>query len=566
VGETATTLALDGCDEARSKIVMNDEPIDLFYIVSKASGPHRARERSYCLLNARRNIRLYILTLALGTGLLTGCTSLPTRNAVSTSTAFVDTADTRLGRAISPLVAAHRTESGIHPLRDGRDAFAARILLTEAAERSLDVQYYIWRGDVSGTLLLEALRAAADRGVRVRLLLDDANTSGLDPTFAALSSHPNIEVRLFNPFLHRNRRVLDYATSFSRITRRMHNKSFTIDNQVTIVGGRNVGDEYFGGPNAVSFEDLDVIAVGPVVHEVSSAFDHYWASDSSYPLDRVVPPAAPTLESEKAPVTLDVQRGATALAYSSAVRNSPFAHDLIQGTVALEWAPTRMLCDDPEKGLGRAKPEVLLAQKLRAIFSEPTSEVELVSPYFVPASWGTEFLVGLAEHGVRIRILTNSLEATDVPAAHAGYMRRRKRLLEAGIALYELRRSSAGVASAQDIGSHSRPGSSLHAKTFAVDRARVFVGSFNFDPRSAELNTEMGFVIDSPSLAQKIADTFDVDIPERAYEVVLSSTGQLVWIEHVAGKLVRRETEPGSTFWQRTKVRLLSVLPLEWLM
>jgi cardiolipin synthase C len=377
----------------------------------------------------------------LGTGLLGGCTSLPARDTVSTSFALPDTADTRLGRAISPLTAAHPGDSGIHPLRDGRDAFAARVLLAEAAERSLDVQYYIWHADTSGTLLFEALRAAADRGVRVRLLLDDANTAGLDATLAALNATPNIEVRLFNPFLHRSRRVLDYASDFSRVIRRMHNKSFTIDNQVTIVGGRNVGDEYFGVPEAVAFEDLDVIAVGPVVHEVSSAFDRYWASASSYPLGRLLPPVARAVKSGEASAVLSARSDPAALAYSNAVRSSSFVHDLVHGTVALEWAPTRMLCDDPAKGLGSAKRELLLAQKLRAIFGEPTSEVEIVSPYFVPAAWGTEFLVGLAEHGVSIRILTNSLEATDVPAAHAGYAQRRKRLLKAGIVLYELRRS-----------------------------------------------------------------------------------------------------------------------------
>jgi cardiolipin synthase C len=517
-------------------------------------------------VSTRRDIQiLIVLALALGTDLLGGCTRLPARDAVSASSAFPDTAETRLGRAISPLVAAHPGDSGIHPLRNAHDAFAARVMLTQAAERSLDIQYYIWRADTSGTLLFEALRAAADRGVRVRLLLDDANTAGLDATLAALDAHPNIEVRLFNPFLHRNRRVLDYASDFSRVIRRMHNKSFTIDNQVTIVGGRNVGDEYFGVPTAVAFEDLDVIAVGPVVHEVSSAFDRYWASDSSYPLDRLLSSVAPAVEREDASAVLIERRDPAALAYLNAVQSSPLVHDLANGSLALEWAPTRMLCDDPAKGLGSAKPEQLLSRKLRAIFGEPRSEVELVSPYFVPANWGTEFLVGLAGHGVRIKILTNSLQATDVPAAHVGYARRRMRLLEAGIVLYELRRSSVPVPR-ESAAVHGSPRSSLHAKTFAVDRSRLFVGSFNFDPRSAELNTEMGFVINSPPLAQNLAEAFDAGIPESAYEVLLSGTGQLVWIEHVAGQVRRHGTEPGTTFWQRTKVRLLSLLPIEWLM
>jgi putative cardiolipin synthase len=517
-------------------------------------------------LSIRRNNPLLLLAFAVGTGLIGGCASLPGREAISTSFALTDTEDTRLGRVISPLVAAHPGDSGLHPLRNGQDAFAARVLLAETAERSLDVQYYIWHGDASGTLLFDALRAAADRGVRVRLLLDDANTSGLDATLTALDAHPNIEVRLFNPFLHRSRRVLDYASDFSRVIRRMHNKSFTIDNQVTIVGGRNVGDEYFGVPGAVAFEDLDVIAVGPVVHEVSSAFDRYWASDSSYPLSRLRIRVAPAPSSETASAALNSRTDPVALAYSNAVRSSSFANDLLHANMALEWAPTRMLCDDPAKGLGAAKPELLLAQSLKTLFGDPTSEVELVSPYFVPATWGTEFLVGLAGHGVSIKILTNSLRSTDVPAAHAGYARHRKRLLEAGIKLYELRQSPAVRAPNDTAKVRDSTRSSLHAKTFAVDRSRIFVGSFNFDPRSAETNTEMGFVIDSPSLAQELANAFATGIPESAYEVLLSGTGRLVWIEHVDGKVVRYETEPGTTSWQRIKVRLLSSLPLEWLM
>lgn len=498
-----------------------------------------------------------MLALALGVALLGGCASLPPRGVVSSSTALLDTADTGLGRATAALVAAHPGTSGVYALRAGQDALAARIRLAAAAERSLDVQYYIWHADASGRLLFAALRAAADRGVRVRLLLDDANTAGLDPTLAALDAHPNIEIRLFNPFVHRSRRSLDYASSFSRATRRMHNKSFTIDNQVTIVGGRNVGDEYFDGPDAVSFEDLDVIAVGPVVHEVSSAFDQYWASESSYPLDRLVPAGAPAPESRPA---------AELLAYANGVSNGDFAQDLLHGKLALEWAPARMVCDDPVKGLGKALPEQLLMQRLRSIVGEPRSEVELVSPYFVPATWGTAFLIGLAHHGVRIRILTNSLESTDVPAAHAGYVRRRRQLLEAGIELYELQRAAPGAEPGAGKKLRASSAASLHAKTFAVDGARVFVGSFNFDPRSAELNTEMGLVIDSPVLAQRIAATFDQGIPARAYRVELSNTGNIVWVGHVAGEQVRLQTEPGTTFWQRAKLRLLAALPLEWIM
>jgi putative cardiolipin synthase len=257
------------------------------------------------------------------------CATLPSLENRSRSTALFDTGTTQLGRAISPLVDAHLGQSGIYPLVDARDAFAARALLPQAAERSLDVQCYIWRRDLSGTLLFESPRVAANRGVRVRLLLDDNNTSGLDTTLAALDSHPNIEVRLFNPFVIRKPRALGYVTDFSRINRRMHNKSFTADHQATIIEGRNIGDGYFGATEGVLCVDLDVLAVGPVVHEVFHDFDRYWASESSYPVDRLLPPATSALIAELAPSALLVERQPSAVAYMNALRMSSFVPQLV---------------------------------------------------------------------------------------------------------------------------------------------------------------------------------------------------------------------------------------------
>lgn len=218
-----------------------------------------------------------------------GCSALSSLENRATSMALFDTGATRLGQAISPLVEAHPGMSGIFPLADARDAFAARALLARAAERTLDLQYYIWHADMSGTLLFNAIRDAADRGVRVRLLLDDHGTSGVDTELAALDAHPDIEIRLFNPFVIRKPRAINYLTDFFRLNRRMHNKSFTADNQATIIGGRNTGDEYFGASDGLLYVDLDVMAVGPVVSEVSKDFDRYWASESSYPVERLLP-------------------------------------------------------------------------------------------------------------------------------------------------------------------------------------------------------------------------------------------------------------------------------------
>jgi len=493
------------------------------------------------------------------------CHPLPPLADRSVSAALRDTGDTRLGRGIGPLVAPHPSVAGIYGLADARDAFAVRMLLAQTAERSLDIQYYIWRGDLTGTLLFDALRAAGDRGVRVRLLLDDNGTSGLDTRLAALDAHANIEVRLFNPFVIRSPRAIGYLTDFFRLNRRMHNKSFTADNQATVIGGRNVGDEYFDAASegALVFADFDVLAVGPVVGDVSSDFDRYWASESAYPVDRVLP--MPTLEAaaEIRTAASLVERDPRAAAYMSAIRDSSVVADIIAGTLELEWAPTRMVSDDPAKGLGAAAPETLLTEQLREIIGDPMRELELVSPYFVPTAAGVEAFARMAQRGVRIRVLVNSLAATDVDAVHSGYVKRRRALLDGGIELYEMRLVPPGENADRRAGPFGSSGSSLHAKTFSVDRARVFVGSFNFDPRSTNLNTELGFVIESVPIAQKIADAFDGGIPAAAYEVHLSETGDLFWTQQVAGEVIRHDVEPDTHLVQRVGVWLLSLLPLE---
>src|ERR1700716_1085916 len=318
-------------------------------------------------MNVRTVVARYILALCLGAGLIGGCSTLPSLENRRTSTFLFDTGDTKLGRAISPMVDAHPGVSGIYPLPDARDAFAARALLAQGAERTLDAQYYIWRSDMSGTLLFEALRSAADRGVRVRLLLDGNDTSGLDPFLASLASHPNIEVRLFNPFVIREPPWIGYVTDFFRLNRRMHNKSFTADNQATIIGGRNVGDEYFGATEGVAFVDLDVMAVGPVVSEVSKEFDRYWASGSSYPVERLLPAVNPTAIAELTASARRVERDPAAAAYLNALRNLSFVHEMDQGSLALDWSVTRMISDDPGKGLGLAGRETILLPKVREI-------------------------------------------------------------------------------------------------------------------------------------------------------------------------------------------------------
>lgn len=503
----------------------------------------------------------------------------PTDRSVSAALSIEGSNATRLGQIISPKLAAHPDESGFITLGDPHDAFAARVFLAQKAERTLDVQYYIWRQDLTGTLLFEALHAAADRGVRVRLLIDDNNTPGMDPLLAALDSHPNIEVRLFNPFAIRKPRWIGYLTDFSRLNRRMHNKSFTADNQVTIVGGRNVGDEYFGAADGELFADIDLLTVGPVVRDVSTDFDRYWACDSSYPVAALFGPIAPAQLDALATRAKAIERDPAAREYVEAMRESDLSRSMDSGNLDLEWAQAQLVSDHPRKGLGMAESDQLLTHEIAQIVGRPTRALDLISPYFVPTASGARALVRLARSGVNLQILTNSLDATDVAAVHSGYAKWRPMLLKAGVRLYEMKRSAPKsrkhwkdrkirkLRRNWKSGPFGASGTSLHAKTFAVDGERVFVGSFNFDPRSAKLNTEMGLIIASPALASRISDTFRTRIPDESYELGLSDKGKLRWIERLPdGARTEYQVEPKAGIFRRITVRLMALLPIESLL
>ena len=500
--------------------------------------------------------------------LVAGCASLPSLEGRNASSALTDTEATQLGKAVVPRVAAHPGLAGIYALSLPADAFAARGVLAAAAQRSLDVQYYIWHDDETGILLLEALWRAAERGVRVRLLLDDNGIAGLDPMLAALDAHPKVEVRLYNPFAHRAMRALDFITDFSRANRRMHNKSFTADNQVTIVGGRNIGNEYFGAGGGVMFADLDVIAVGPAVRDVSRAFDLYWNSDSAYPAASLLGKAGPEARGELEAKFAAVHGDPGAVAYLKALRETPLVAELLEGKLPLQWAEARLLYDDPAKTLDvEDRSDLLLLPKLLQLAGRPEQELDLISPYFVPGDEGTAGFAEVARRGVKVRILTNSLAATDVAAVHAGYAKRRVDLLRAGVRLYELRPTTMQKDEKEKKSFGGSSAASLHAKTFAVDGKRAFVGSFNFDPRSARLNTEMGLVIRSPVLAQRMQAALDAALPEGAYEVRLAEDGRsLYWIERTPAGEKRYDSEPGVGLLKRLGVGFLSLLPFEWLL
>ena len=506
--------------------------------------------------------------LLLTVGVLTAC-HLPATENKTVSHAFLqqDTQDTLLGKGLQPQVDAHPHLSGVVPLPDPLDAFASRILLIAAAQRSVDVQYYIWRDDITGNLLLYALHEAAKRNVRIRLLIDDNGTSGLDEKLALLNAEPNVEVRLFNPFPFRTFKQLGFLTDFSRLNRRMHNKSLTVDGQATIVGGRNIGDEYFGATQDVAFADLDVMVVGPVVDDVSHDFDRYWNHQAAYPIEKLVDtPNAKTAESLLHEES-NTARIPQAQAYVESIARSTFVEHMLAGTLAFQWVPVTMVSDDPDKVLGKAQPEAMLMPRLLEILGEPTRSIDLVSPYFVPTEHGVEAFSAMAKQGVRIRIMTNAMEATDVLAVHAGYAKYRLPLLQQGISLYEMRREGGdGDRAKEKAGPFGSSGSSLHAKTFAVDGKRAFVGSFNFDPRSAVLNTELGFVIESESMAKAITDAFDYSVPYYAYQLALEDNNDLVWISQTTNGSQTQTTEPSSTFFKRLYIGFLSLLPIESLL
>lgn len=509
---------------------------------------------------------------------LAGCSSAPLNHAHATRTsATTNTQDTRLGRAAGAAVAQHPGLSGLHLIEHGVDAFVARLALAEAAERSLDVQYYIWHGDDTGKLLAGSLLRAADRGVRVRVLLDDIGTAPSDRNLLALDRHPNLEVRLFNPVSARKARGLGTLVEYSRVNRRMHNKSFTADNQATIVGGRNVGDEYFSAGSEVEFSDLDVLAVGPVVGEVSRSFDLYWNSPSSLPITTV----------SREPVTAEsLDRGRAALEahalsrtnspHLRALRDSPLAEEIRGGELQFDWGRAWVVSDHPDKiSAEPGDAATHLMPHLRATADGTQRELLVVSPYFVPGKSGMAYFEALRRRGVRVVILTNSLGSTDVAAVHAGYRRYRKALLRAGVELYEVK-ASAQSREQRERAKQSKGGfggssrASLHAKSFVFDRQTVFVGSLNLDPRSVRLNTEIGVVFESPELAARLATGLEGELGQVAYrlEAVPPPGGctecvGLRWVTQENGQTVRLTSEPDAGLGRRLTVVLLSLLPIE---
>lgn len=506
---------------------------------------------------------LALLLLAVALKLLN---PLPSRDAIAADLPLPAVASP-LADELDRLAAEHDGETGLIMLQDGIGAFAMRLAMVRNATRSVDAQYYIWEEDLAGRMLLQEIIAAADRGVRVRLLIDDNPTAGLDPMWAAITSHPRIHVRLFNPMMIRSARPLNYLFDFPRLNRRMHNKSLTVDGAATLVGGRNIGDVYFGATDDRLFIDLDTVAFGNVVPDVVVEFEDYWASESAYPAELILDAPEPSaIESYRAPQFEDAQ---LAVDYRAATDEALAKLALDQPDKILTWATVRLYADDPAKGLGKAPDDELLATQLAPAIEGAQQRFDMVSGYFVPSTFGTELLTGIARRGVTTRVVTNSLQVTDVAIVQAGYSPSRKPLLAAGVSLHEARpREQRADFHTRELGSvrFSGGGESVHAKTFAIDSRHFFVGSFNFDPRSALLNCEMGFLIDSLEISQAFIAKLDEEVPELSYTLALEDADDITWTYREGGEARTVTTEPGTTMFDRGLIWALSKLPITWML
>jgi cardiolipin synthase C len=491
---------------------------------------------------------------------------LPDAATRTESTAEPASRATSLGAAVIADAAKHPGTSGILPLGSGLDAFAARAVLAMAAERTIDAQYYIWQDDLTGLRLLSELQAAAERGVRVRLLVDDNGTPALDQEMAALDALPTAEVRYFNPFMMRSPRLLNYAFDFFRLNRRMHNKSFTVDGAVTILGGRNIGDVYFETGAGHLYFDLDVLAFGPAASEVGADFDLYWNSPTAIPAGLLITPEP---GAELRLVARDARASASpqGVAYARAIADSGIVRGIKDHLLPFEWVPAKLFSDDPAKAEGRVDTGNLMIEKLIAEIGKPSTSVDLVSAYFIPGTAGTVEMAAFAATGVKVRTLTNALEATDVVPVHAGYIGYREALIDAGIEVYELRAEGSERKSVNDLGITELSIAALHAKSLSIDRKRAFIGSFNFDPRSEQLNCEMGLLIDSPAIAGGMSRWLDDNLPRVAWRVTRASEGNLLWTTKDAdSNPVTATTEPNATMPLRILIQIIGWLPVEWLL
>jgi putative cardiolipin synthase len=508
--------------------------------------------------------------------LCTGCASLPpgTDYPRTPSLALDHPETTRLGKQFAGEAALHPGTSGFRLLSAGVDGFLMRMQMIGSAEKTIDLQYFIFRGDETGQLLSGAVLLAADRGVRVRILLDDGETIAGDEQIRLLEAHQNIEMRVFNPFRYRGHnqllRATEFLFDFHRLDYRMHNKLLVVDNAMALVGGRNIGDQYFQIDPDSQFADDDMFALGPVTRELSGTFDEFWASPLAIPMAALGEGRASRAElhTRRRELKEHKQEGLNdALSYVKRIGSGEPLAGILAGRSALIWAPATLICDSPDKRnvergvtVGR-----LMHKSVAAAGGAAQKELLMITPYLIPGKEGMQMFSALRQRDVSVKILTSSLEASNVLLAQSGYMHYREPLLQMGVQLYEIRallgntRGSGQTAAISKYGNYG-----LHAKLFVFDRRRVFIGSMNFDQRSLHLNTEIGLLIDSPLLAEQVAARFEaMAAPENAYKLVLDAQGALQWLSKEDATPGAPAPHPARSGWQRAAVKVLSLLPLD---
>ena len=510
------------------------------------------------------------LALAAAALLATGCASLPSDVPRTPSVAVPASADTELGR-IALASAKDPALSGFRLISWSEQSFATRLALVARAQRTLDLQYYVFDDDGTGRVLLRALRDAAARGVRVRLLLDDLYTGGNDPLLLGLAAHPNVEVRLFNPFMVRFEsvaaRVAASLFDFGRVNHRMHNKLFIADGAMAVAGGRNIGDEYFMAHQGANYIDLDVFTVGAVLPTLAGLFDQYWNSEHVFPLEAIVPPDETAEERRRRFEQATLAPGGPTLpgpGTKDRLGLSGIAEELGTGRLDLIWAKASAFADSPDKVIAHStrvlgKPvntDPTVRQSLMTELLRARRGVVVASPYLVPDRSVMEDVMEGRLWNLPITLITNSLASTDEPLVHAGYQRYRTEMLDLGVRLYEVAPSR--VQRSKNLGSFGQSIGRFHAKTAAIDGELMFIGSLNFDPRSEKHNTELGFLIHSPELTGQLLKLAELVINEAAYQVRLGPDRKsLEWhIRTDEGEQIFTE-EPDTTWWQRTMLHLV---------
>ncbi len=456
-------------------------------------------------------------------------------------------------------------------MSDAYQSIASRIHLIRRAKYTLDLQYYIWADDFIGNLMLEELLAAADRGVKVRLLIDDQNGIKIDRQLSALITHPNISIKLYNPYKFRHFRVMDYLIRANRINHRMHNKLVIADGAIAVTGGRNISSEYFDASQSFQFTDMDILFLGNAVHHANQVFQEFWNFELSYPVEKFIEKGSKQdlLDLRQAFVQLGQKNHPTDKKVN--LEQKELANELNQNKV--NWAFAEFLADPPKKTLGKAQDNELIYHQIRNYMGDPKQEMDLIAAYFVPTKDGTDFINQFPKQNVKVRVLTNSFVANDVALVHAFYQKYRMDLLKNGVELYEFkpyierkRRTWYEVVTGNVIPKKGKNKSSLHAKFIDIDD-KVFIGSFNLDPRSFNLNTEVGLVVTSDPLQEQISGLLDQTLHTVAYELKLNNQGEIIWLDHRPdGKTIEYKTDPETTRFQRLMMYSVSYLPIEWMM